>query len=312
MRVRLVFSLLPVLAAVASAGSLACVSGAASVPGFNPISTSGAVGDFTLTCTGGDPGYPVAVSFDYFLNAAVITPGSWILTNGLNGYYSGTVNSPGNDLNFQHVVFTPPGSGVVTWMVENIFVNPSQSAPGYQFAEMVSITGANIPISGSSQVVVAMNRPAETLHFFQGGLSSAPVPLPSGQLVGDVTGTISDDAPQDYYSFYWNGGAFSATATINGASSDASYLFSEGVAGSCYSGASQPLNSGGGFTGTIATNLAAGQYCIGIEAGGGEDPPYDLTFNTPVTGQVPEPSGFVLLSIGLAAMGVFRLGKRSR
>jgi hypothetical protein len=45
----------------------------------------------------------------------------------------------------------------------------------------------------------------------------------------------------------------------------------------------------------ILSNLAAGQYCIGLAATSANDPAYALTFNTPVNGfKTPEPSGFVL------------------
>ena len=74
------------------------------------------------------------------------------------------------------------------------------------------------------------------------------------------------------------------------------------------------LDGSDGFTNTIGiANLAAGQYCIGINANSVNDPAFALTFNTPVTGPapVPEPSGFVLLSIGFGMIGALRLRKRS-
>jgi hypothetical protein len=73
------------------------------------------------------------------------------------------------------------------------------------------------------------------------------------------------------------------------------------------------LNSADSFTGTIAIgNLAAGQYCIGIDATSSQDPNFALTFNTPVTGsQAPEPSGFLLLPISLGMIGVLRRAKRN-
>lgn len=80
--------------------------------------------------------------------------------------------------------------------------------------------------------------------------------------------------------------------------------------GSCSSGGEQTLNGTNNFTGTIAIpNLAAGQYCIGINANDPSDPPFTLVFNTPVSG-VPEPPGLVLLSVGLGVLGALRL-KRS-
>jgi hypothetical protein len=153
----------------------------------------------------------------------------------------------------------------------------------------------------------------ETLNGFQGGTTSAPVFLLGGSPVAGVSGTIGGQGSEDYYGFYWAGGAFSATASITGASSTASYLFTEGLAsGFCGGGASNTLNSGDSFTGTIASaNLAPGQYCIGLDANSANDPNFSLTFNTPVS-SVPEPSGFVLLSAGLGMIVVLRHAKRRR
>lgn len=153
----------------------------------------------------------------------------------------------------------------------------------------------------------------ETLNGFQGGTASAPVFLVGGSPVAAVNGTIGGPRAEEYYGFFWTGGAFSATASITGASSTASYLFTEGLAGSsCSGGPSQTLDSGDSFTNTIASaNLAPGQYCIGISANSAIDPNFLLAFNTPVVG-APEPSGFILLSAGLAAIAVLRCTKRGR
>jgi hypothetical protein len=131
--------------------------------------------------------------------------------------------------------------------------------------------------------------------------------------VAAVTGTISGLGAEEYYGFFWPGGAFSATASISGASGAASYLFTEGLAGSfCSGGASQTLNSADSFTSTISNaNLPPGQYCIGIDANNANDPNFSVTFITPVRG-VPEPSCFLLLSVGLGMIGVLRHAKRGR
>jgi len=152
----------------------------------------------------------------------------------------------------------------------------------------------------------------ETLNGFQGGTTAAPVFLLGGSPVAKVTGTISGLGAEEYYGFYWNGGAFSATASIMGASGAGSYLFTEGPAASfCGGGASQTLNSGDSFMSTIAIGiLAPGQYCIGIDADNANDPNFALTFNTPLSSG-PEPSGFALISVGLG-VGVLRHAKRGR
>jgi hypothetical protein len=112
-----------------------------------------------------------------------------------------------------------------------------------------------------------------------GGQPSAPVFLLGGSPVAGVTGTISGQGAEEYYGFFWGGGAFSATASITGASGAASYLFEEGTAGGfCSDGTSKTLSSGDSFASTIAiANLAPGQYCIGIDANSPSDPAFAIT-----------------------------------
>jgi hypothetical protein len=146
-----------------------------------------------------------------------------------------------------------------------------------------------------------------TLTNFEGGSSADPTLLPTGTPVGQVTGTIGASGSEDYYSFYWTGGFFSATESVTGMPTG-SFTFSYG-SGNCSSGGSVVLNAGDSFTGTLsANNLAQGTYCIGIANDGPGDPPYVLTFNTP-TALTPEPSTFALLVAGLG-MGALRLRRR--
>ena len=170
----------------------------------------------------------------------------------------------------------------------------------------------NVPGGGWSLSDGLTGMWTETLTGFQGGTTAAPVFLIGGSSVAALTGTISGLGAEDYYIFYWGGGAFSASASITGASGEASYVFSAGVAGSCSSAGSETLNSGDGFSDTIAVgNLAAGRYCIGLDANSGNDPNFSVIFNTPVS-SAPEPSSFVLLFGGLGVIGVLRHAKRAR
>jgi hypothetical protein len=169
-----------------------------------------------------------------------------------------------------------------------------------------SFSGANDQFTSLSgtQAIASM-----ALLNLQGGQPTTPILFPNGQAVGGVIGTIGGSGSQAYYLFDWAGGAFSATASISGTPNiGASYLFSEGdySAGSCGSSGTATLNGSNSFTGTIAANLAPGQYCVGIAANNPNDPAFALIFNTPV-GVVPEPSGLVfLLSIGLGLISVLR------
>lgn len=150
---------------------------------------------------------------------------------------------------------------------------PTATNVGYG-GTITQFTYAPVP-TGSSPV---------TLSGVPGGTTAAPVYLFGGSPVAQVTGTIAGSGAQDYYVFYWGGGAFSATASVTGASNAASYLFTEGSAGTCTGGASQTLNSGDSFTGTISiASLPAGEYCIGLNANNSNDPAFALSFSTPVS-----------------------------
>jgi hypothetical protein len=144
--------------------------------------------------------------------------------------------------------------------------------------------------------------PPVVLPSLQGGPSSTPIVLTGGTTIGGVTGTIVGNGSQDYYSFYWAGGAFSATASITGTpNTGASYSFSDGVAGTCSSLGNATLNGGDGYSATISNaNLAPGTYCIGLNANNSNDPPFAITFTTPVDG-VPEPGTIGMTLLGLAA-----------
>lgn len=126
----------------------------------------------------------------------------------------------------------------------------------------------------------------------QGGSPSDPVILVNSTPVAQVTGTITG-GQEDYYSFYWGGGAFSASTTITDAGSTDSFVFSAGAVGTCNSVGSTTLNNGDSFTGTVSGSLAAGSYCIGLDDLSGGDPNFTLTLATPVS--APEPSSFGLV-----------------
>jgi hypothetical protein len=178
--------------------------------------------------------------------------------------------------------------------------------PGNTALQMVLPLGANgdAGLSALSHQPITLGRVP-----LEGGTTSAPV-FVEGTSVGGVMGTIAGFGAEEYYSFNWAGGPFSASATIAGAASDASYLYTVGVAGSCNTLATQTLSSANTFTSTISVgNLAPGQYCIGLDANNPDDPSFSLTFGAPVGG-APEPSGFVLLSAFFGVAGIRRLAKK--
>lgn len=233
-----------------------------------------------------------------------------------------TITSSANSGSF--FLFSTDSLGNITsWDVRAFLGSPPNNVAVFTCNGSTVFNGCtNFPIDESYQhngAATGYNqsnpgRWTATLNSFQGGPSSAPVFLVSGPPVAAVTGTIGGSASVDYYSFLWSGGAFSATASLTGASAGASYLFSAGVAGTCSSAGTAKLNAGDSFASTIAiANLAPGQYCIGIDANSLIDPAFTLTFNTPVSGlQTPEPSGLVMLSVGLGMLGVRRFRKCRR
>lgn len=159
-----------------SASTITCNAGAASIPVFNPSRTSGAVGDYTLDCTGGTtvlPPNPIPeIDVDVVMNVPVLDTGGWILTDGVNmttGILDGS-----KEIEFLGVPFNPPGTGNIVLQVENIFVNPSAQRPGFQFTEDGKInTNISFGITNSTQVVAAnaVPEPSFTLVFVGLGLT---------------------------------------------------------------------------------------------------------------------------------------------
>ncbi len=160
-----------------SASTITCSSGAASVPVFDPLSVSGAVGDYTLDCTGGTPVVPPnpipVINVDAFMNVPILNTGGWILTDGVN-MISGTL-AASNVIEFSDVPFNPPGTGNLDFKVENILVNPSDEPPGFQFNEDIETFNTNFFVDIPNPVqLVAMNavpEPSSTLVLAGLGLT---------------------------------------------------------------------------------------------------------------------------------------------
>jgi hypothetical protein len=276
------------------------------------------------------PGGGASISASFILDVTYLGNGS----NGVSAQDSLTVNllqnlqtQPQPVLGFGggYPIFGSLGGGIAsgsnftTQYSEGVLVAPvlgpftgPGNVSGVQPGFAISGTQTNLTLF-NAQAVETFDQGSAVgsfieVSFFQsvvfnnlpGGPSSTPVVLLSSAPVSGITGSIGGVGSMDYYSFYWPGGAFSASASITGApNSGASYVFSDGVAGSCNSLASTTLNNSDGFSGTVATqNLAPGQYCIGLNANDPNDPLFSIAFNTAVEG-VPEPATFALLLSGL-------------
>jgi len=224
--------------------------------------------------------------------------------------YSYTFTGPVNGKGYSQTSQIPPLPCIIAGCI--------MTAPGQASLSVFPVTSvlADIGFEDTGELFTGTGTlvGGSILTNLQGGpSSSAPVSLPGPGPVAEITGSLTQETLEDWYKFEWGSGAFSVTASVPDAPSDASYSFSVGVAGTCSSDGSTTLNSANGFTSTIAiANLAAGQYCIGISTNSLNDPAFGLTFNTPVTGipaasGVPEPSGLVLPSIGFMMTVGWRL-----
>ncbi|HYL75673.1 MAG TPA: hypothetical protein VEU96_15775 [Bryobacteraceae bacterium] len=227
--------------------------------------------------------------------------------------YSYTFSGPLNGAGYTQTSQIPPTPCIIFGCVPS-----GAGQAGLHVAPVSGSASLNFEDTGEDFIGNAPLVYGWILNGFQGGPSSAPVPLTSPGPVAVVTGSLTAEALQDYYDFQWLSGAFSVTANVSDAPSGASYAFSVGVAGTCSSAGSATLNGADSFTGTIAiSNLPPGQYCIGINTNNTSDPPFQISFNTPVTSSsassaVPEPSGLVLLSIGLLLISWRLLARQSR
>ena len=162
-----------------------CNAGAASVPVFDPSSVSGAVGDYTLDCTGGTPVVPPnaipVVNFDAFMNVPILNTGGWILSDGVN-MTPGTL-AVSNEIEFVGVPFNPPGTGHTVFTVENILVDPSFVPPGFQFMEDGVITGDTAVEINLPQQLVAVNAPEPFMWGFLECRSGCDVVRPEARFV---------------------------------------------------------------------------------------------------------------------------------
>ena len=268
--------------------------------------TVSAAGTFTYTYTGNDF---TSASSPYSTSDAV--RGSFIVPSPLaDNLISVDISSQVSVFSFtdgvnriteshtgqtpRFVVSTDPSGNITSWDLTLINGNPPTNNAIFTCNGITTYLNScpNGPsdsayeLNGAGPGASNLSSPGtwtSTLNGFQGGPSSMPVYMLSGPPVSAVTGTIGGPGSQEYYIFQWPGGSFSATASITGANSGASYLFSEGSAPGCDSSAGVTLNASNSFTGTIAIgNLARGRYCIGVAANNSNDPAFLLTFDTPV------------------------------
>jgi hypothetical protein len=87
-----------------------------------------------------------------FMNVSILNTDGWVLSDGVN--MTPGILGASNDVEFVGVPFNPPGAGTVVFTVENIFVNPSAEAPGFQFMELAEVFSTmSFGITNSEQLV---------------------------------------------------------------------------------------------------------------------------------------------------------------
>ena len=251
-------------------------------------------------------GVPVQL-FDVAFDPALYSGLSIVTPNPLASNWTEQIFPPVGSSAADFDVSTPQNGGIPVGSTVSGFAVDftwlGQGQPGSQPFQVFDPNSFAQLQSGNTVTTVS-------LPSFQGGTASNPAALPGGSLVGFV-GANGGQASQDYYSFLWAGGAFDVTASISGAGGS-SYGLSYGVTGSgaCNSIGNVTLSSADGFSGTVGNNavLAAGHYCIGIDAlSAGLNPAFGITFNTPVEGigaapSAPEPSTVELLLVGVGVL----------
>lgn len=137
----------------AHAAVITCIPGVTSVPIFNPSDVSRAVGDYTLSCSGGDAVDPLPmVNIEAFLNVAALPIGTPMLTDGVNTYAG--VIGPSNAIVFIGILFDPTG---INFKIENLFVDPSSQGPGFEFREVVTIIGSTSSVIPMADQLVGVN-----------------------------------------------------------------------------------------------------------------------------------------------------------
>jgi hypothetical protein len=144
-----------------------------------------------------------------------------------------------------------------------------------------------------------------------GGTATNPTLLPANtttSVTGDIGG--AGEPTSAFYTFYWKGGVFDASAGVpeaGGLLSPPSYKFDLCAGTTCVSPLEETIaDVSNSWVTTLSANLAAGFYSVGItDLGPFQDPQYTITFDTPISqiASVPEPSTWAMTVMGFAGLG---------
>ncbi len=225
----------------------------------NPAGTDGGVfstfefdGNFTARVVEDISGMPVVNAPSVFVNGGPLaseqnassfvgpfnSPGP--TTQGSvfeNGVYIGGQNynlsSEANTILIQRVgdtifeLIAPSGSSNFTQIYSAsgaIFLGPTNLDLGLFVQGTNSVSNASVVYRNLSVVYGAGPSLPSIVSGVTGGTASDPAALP-GQSVDEITGAIGPAAPQDFFRFHWNGGAFNSVADLVGADPSSTYDF---------------------------------------------------------------------------------------
>ncbi|MGH8176567.1 MAG: hypothetical protein ACREV5_09930 [Steroidobacter sp.] len=146
-------SIMTLIGAAAWSLPVFCESAVASTPILDPLSTSAAVGNFTMACNGGAQGDPsLSVDIQSFLNVDILQNITPTLTDGVN-VYSGVLTGV-NGILFTGVLLDPFAS---FFTFRDILVDASLLLENALVVQFVTLTGAPDVFLNNPQQVVAAN-----------------------------------------------------------------------------------------------------------------------------------------------------------
>jgi hypothetical protein len=170
--------------------------------------------------------------------------------------------------------------------------------------------GLDISETTTFHDLVVLNSVSPNVVGLTGGTVDNPIPLPAIP-INTISGNIGDGFPNsDFYSFYWNGGAFAVSVGVPDApilTSPPSYLFQLCNGTTCNDVLQQTVaDMDNDWLSALSGDLAAGYYTVGIiELASAEDPAFVFQFETPLSqiANVPEPSTWAMMLLGFAGLG---------